>query len=123
MQVKIFHELLDQLFDFIEANFADFRSDIALSKASVNFLKKSNPRLVVEQFMLYVLPYSEYINSCDENFFLNFDKNINDVSSDSLLTGMKIKQVWLSNKITNDHKAYLWYYFQQLLKTGHKVVS
>lgn len=123
LQVKLFNDLLDQLFEFLEVNFSDFKSDLILTRSAVQFIRRSNPRLVVEQFLKYVKPYSKQIFECNEDFFLDFDnlKSSYDLSSDNILLGMRIKNIWLSNEITDRHKAYIWLYFQKLLKAGEKV--
>jgi hypothetical protein len=120
VQIKIFNDLLDQLFNYLETNFKECRSDLVLFKTSIEFIKKSNPRLVVEEFMVAVMPYSDHIFNCNEKFFLDFEKNLSDVSS---MDGLKIKKIWLEKSTTDENKAYLWLYFQKLLKAGQKVIS
>jgi hypothetical protein len=44
------------------------------------------------------------------------------VNSQNLMHGLKIKQLWLDSKTTNEQKAYIWLYFQKLLRTGEKVL-
>jgi hypothetical protein len=122
VHIKIFNDLLDQLFNFLETKFPLFKSDLLLTKSTVEFIRNSNPRLVVEQFMAYALPYEKQIYDCDEDFFLNFEKNVSELSGDNLLVGMKIKNVWLSDSITDHQKAYIWLYFQRLLKAGKSVL-
>ena len=76
INIKIFNELLDQFFDFLEDTFILFKSDIILIKTATEFVRRSNPRLVVEQFMQHVYPHSHKIFACDENYFINFKDNI-----------------------------------------------
>ena len=76
VQIKIFNDILDQFFDYLETNFLIFKSDIILTRSTVDFIRRSNPRLVVEQYMSYVNSYEKYIFNCDEQFFLNFDVNL-----------------------------------------------
>lgn len=121
VQIKIFNDLLDQFFEFLETNFALYKSDIILTKSTTNFIRNSNPRLVVEQFVSIVGPYKKQIFDCDEIFFMEFEKNIK-VSSENLLAGMKIKSMWKSDNITERQRAFIWMYFQKLIKAGLKVV-
>lgn len=125
VQIKVFNDILDQLFEFLETNFVDFKSDVILARSTMEFIRNSNPRLVVEQFMTYVGRYRKYIFDCDENFFLNFDKNLpsKELTVDNLLTGLKIKNIWVSPEITEHQKAYIWLYFQRLLKAGDKILN
>lgn len=124
VQIQIFNDLLNQLFEFLDANFPLFRSDILLTKSTVDLLKKSNPRLVVEQLMKCLNPYRDKIFSCNENFFIDFDKNLSSsrLTTDDILFGIKLRNVWLSSDITDIQKAYIWMYFQKLIKAGDRVL-
>jgi hypothetical protein len=125
VQIKIFNDLLDQMFGYLEASFPDFKSELILTRSTTEFIRNSNPRLVVEQFMGIVLPYKAHIFDCNEDFFLNFEKNVGKktITSDNLLRGMRIKSMWLSPDTTDLQKAYIWRYFQQLIKAGLKVMQ
>lgn len=123
VQIKIFNDLLDQFFDFLETNFKLFKSDIMLTRSSIEFLRKGNPRMVVEQFMQNVAPFKTQIYECDEQFFLDFENNLKQhLDSENMLVGMRIKNMWKSPDITETQKAYIWLYFQKLLKAGEKVI-
>jgi hypothetical protein len=125
VQIKIFNDLLDQMFDFLESNFPFFKSDIILTRSTTEFIRNSNPRLVVEQFMEMVGPYRRQIFDCNEDFFLNFESNISKqvLSHDNLLAGIKIKNMWISSETSHNQKAYIWLYFQKLIKAGEKVIQ
>jgi hypothetical protein len=122
VQIKVFNDILDQFLSFLEINFPLFKSDIMLAKSTTEFIRNSNPRLVVEQFMGIVKPYTKQIFNCNEEFFLDFEKNLS-VSSENLLSGVKIRKMWISDEITETHKAYIWMYFQKLIKAGEKVMQ
>jgi hypothetical protein len=124
VQIKIFNDILDQFLDFLECNFLIFRSDIILIRSTIDFIRRSNPRLVVEQYMSYVSPYERYIFECNEDFFLNFDINLKQIglTSDDILFGSKIRNIWVSSEITDNQKAYIWLYFQKLLRAGKKLM-
>lgn len=124
VQIKIFNDILDQFFDYLEINFPFFKSDVVLTRSTTEFVRKSNPRLVVEQFMGYVLPYQKQIFDCDEDFFLNFQRNLDtsELTKDNIMSGMKIRDMWVSDKITDNQKAHIWLYFQKLIKAGMMVV-
>ena len=123
IQIKIFNDILNQFLDYLEDNFHFFKSDLILIRTTVEFIRSSNPRLVIEQYMSFVGPYSEYIYNCDEDFFLNFDLNLQQLglTTDNILFGSKIRNIWMSSDITDNQKAYIWLYFQKLLKAGEKV--
>jgi hypothetical protein len=123
IQIKIFNDILNQFLDYLEDNFHFFKSDLILIRTTVDFIRSSNPRLVIEQYMSYVGPYSQYIYNCDEDFFLNFDLNLKQLglTTDNILFGSKIRNIWMSSDITDNQKAHIWLYFQKLLKAGEKV--
>jgi len=120
VQIKIFNDILDQFLDYLDENFKFFKSDLILIRNTMEFIRRSNPRLVVEQYMSYVGPYKKYIFNCDEEFFINFDTNLKQIglTSDNIIFGSKIRNIWLSDSITTTQKAYIWLYFQKLLKAG-----
>jgi hypothetical protein len=123
IQIKIFNNILDDLFDYLEDTFPYFKSDIMLTRTTTHLIRSSNPRLVVEQFMEYVGPYSSRIFNCDEDFFLNFEKDQSmqdSLSRDNLLFGMKLRNIWIASETTDMQKASVFLFFQKLLKAGEK---
>lgn len=123
VQIKIFHDLLEQFFVFLEKNFILYRSDIILTKTAIDFVKKSNPRLVVEQYIISIKPYKNELFDCNENFFLDYDKNLelNGLSDHETTLVSKIKDLWQSKDITDNQKAYIWLYLQKLYLSGEKI--
>ena len=122
VQIKIFNDLINQFLDYLDANFRMFKSDILLIKNTIDFVRRSNPRLVVEQFMNYVFPFKTIIFECDEVFFLNFDNLKHILNSDDLMFGTKLRNIWMSPDTTRIQKAYIWSYMQKLLTTGEKII-
>jgi hypothetical protein len=125
IQIKVFNDVMDQFFEYMENEFPYFRSDIVLTKSSIDLLRRSNPRLVVEQFIQYISPYSTQIIECDEDFFLNFEQNMG-LDKDNILYGLKLKSIWLDRanhdpEKTLRQKATIFHYFQKLLKCASKV--
>lgn len=126
IQIKVFNDVMDQFFEYMENEFPYFRSDIVLTKSSIDLLRRSNPRLVVEQFIQYISPYSTQIIECDEDFFLNFEQNMG-LDKDNILYGLKLKSIWLDRanhdpENTLRQKATIFHYFQKLLKCASKVM-
>jgi hypothetical protein len=125
IQIKVFNDILDQFFCYLESEFPFFKSDIILTKSSVDFIRRANPRLVVEQFLKFISPYSNQIMECDEDFFINFESNMV-LNKDHILYGLKIKSMWMESsgqdqEKTLRQKATIFYYFQKLLKSASKV--
>ena len=123
IHVNTFNELLSQFLQFLETNVNSCRSDLILFKTTVDILKRSNPRLVVTNFMDNVIPYKKEIMNCNEIFFLNFEKNLNEdhKSGDNLLQGMKLRKIWTSD-INENCKARIFVYFHKLIKIGEKCI-
>lgn len=121
IHIKVFNDILDQFFDYLETEFLEFKSDIVLTRTGVEFIRKNNPRLVVEQFVSMIEPFKQYIFDCDEDFFLNFNLLDGAVSNENSLLCMKVKKIWVSDNITDNQKAHIWLYFQKLIKAGEKI--
>jgi hypothetical protein len=125
VQIKIFNDILDQLLGFLESNFPLFKSDLILTRSTVDFVRRSNPRLVVERFMHLIVPFKKEIFDCNEDFFLDLD-NLSKSSSEAaenILTGMRIKNMWQSPSTTDPQKAMIWFFFHKLIKAGEKVIQ
>ena len=125
IQIKVFNDVLDQLFEYLESEFPYFRSDIILTKSMIVTIRNSNPRLVVEQFLLYIGPYEKQLKECDEDFFLNFENNIT-LDQENMMFGLKLKSMWLSNlgqdaERTLRQKATVFHMFLKLMKIGKSI--
>ena len=88
-------------------------NDLKTFKKSLEFLKKNNPRKIVEIFKVYVLPYSDQIKNCDEQFFLNetYD-HITEGSEAGFTITTKIKNLW--PELSENNKKTIWKYFDIL---------
>ena len=117
IHIKVFNEILEQFLDYLENEFEDFKSDIILTRSGVEFIRQNNPRLVVEQFVTMIEPFKKQIFDCDEDFFLNFKM----IPNDKAMLCTKVKNIWLSENINTTQKAYIWLYFQKLIKAGEKL--
>ncbi len=121
--IRVFIEILDQFLEFLDNEFPYFKSDIMLTKSSLELMKRSNPRMIVEQFMQYVEPYSQKIFNCDEGFFLNFEQNIDQqLSQDNILFGSKLRNMWTQPETTDKQKGMVFLYFQKLIVAGRRCV-
>jgi hypothetical protein len=116
--IKIFNDILDKFFNYLEDTYPDQISDLILTKSTINMIRMSNPRLIVEQFVNTVGPYSKEIFACNENFFLRFN-NINGIEeSSNFTTALKLREIWLESD--DIKKATIFYYFQKMLKSSDK---
>ncbi len=104
----------EQILNFLNELSALFPEDKALKTFyhTVEFMKKTNPREVMNQFKNYVYPYKDQILKKDENFFLNnsFSDSIqgNHVISEMI----RIKTIWSSGQLTAKDKECIWNYFK-----------
>ena len=122
VHVNTFNELLSQFILFLETNVSSCKSDLILVQTTIDLLKRSNPRLVVTQFMDTIMPYKKEIIDCNESFFLNFEKNMkSDINADNMLQGMKLCKIWTSD-IDQKCKARIFVYFHKLIKIGEKCI-
>jgi hypothetical protein len=122
-QIHIFNNMLDNFLNYLEDTFPYLESDIFLAKNSIVFIRKGNPRLIVEQFKDTILPYSKQINDYDEDFFLNFENNIQ-LDKENFLFGLKLKKMFLDNENPNEskrQKATIFYYLSNLIKISHRI--
>ncbi len=125
IQITTFNNILNNFFDYLEEEFENSRSDIILTRSICNTIRTGNPRLVVEQFLQHVLPYENQIISCDEDFFLNFENNMN-LDNNNILVGLKLKDILLSNTDQDPEailrrKATIFHFFIKLLKIAKTV--
>lgn len=121
--IKVFNDILDQFLEYLETEFEDFRSDIILTRTGVDFIRRSNPRLVVEQFLTMIKDFKTKIFDCDEDFFINFNISGINLTNDNFLLHQKVKKIWLCNSTTIEQKAHIWMYFQKLIKAGEKIAQ
>ena len=123
VNMKVFNEILGTFFEYLESEFPDFKSDIILTRAGVELVKRNNPRLVVERFINMVDPFRKQIARCDEQFFLNFnlDPNHNGLGDENTSLCIKVKNIWLCPTTTDTQKAHIWLYFQKLIKISDKI--
>lgn len=122
--IKIFLDLMREFLDYLSETYPEFKGDLFLTKTSMNLLAKTNPRLVVEQFMSYINPYSTHIDNCNEAFFMNFDNLVtNDTPKDNIMFAVRIKAIWIDKGTTDTDKARIWLYFKKFLKIGKKVTN
>ncbi len=107
---------LDDLEDFLPEE----RANLEYWKIMVDFLKKSNPRLLCEQFTRIVLPYKNRIQQKDYDFFLTF--NFDEVTqNDNYISKIfSLKKIWC-NDFSQDTKDNIHNYVLVLIYLGEKV--
>ena len=77
--------------------------------------------MVVEQYIIHVLPYKKQIYDADEDFFMNLDfKKEYDFDHQQMLQSMKIKDIWAKNKGNKKVKNTVIDYFTLLTHTAEE---
>jgi hypothetical protein len=109
----------EQLLNFLNEISSLFPEDKALKTFcnTVEFIKKTNPRELMNQFKKFVYPYKEQIIKKDESFFL--DNSFNDIVKGTEINGinplaemMRIKTIWVSGQLSPKDKECIWNYFK-----------
>lgn len=104
----------EQLLQFIKELSELFPEDKLLKTFyhSIEFLKKNNPREVMNQFRIAVYPFKTQILEKNEAFFIenNFNNEIKNTSSISEM--LRIKSIWTSGQLTEKDKECIWNYFK-----------
>ena len=92
--------------------------EFGMLKNGISIVKKTNPRIILNQFSEIIIPYKEQLLLRNDSFFIvrNFQDDFATVSSDyiSKVTN-KLKSLWESD-LTDDDKGKIWDYFQSNLK-------
>lgn len=115
----------EQLINFLNELSSLFPEDKMLKTSyhTVEFMKKSNPREIMNLFKKFVYPYKEQILKRDESFFLNNDFS-DSIKSNSTITEMfRIKTLWASGRLTNNDKECVWNYFKVFIYLMDKEYS
>jgi hypothetical protein len=125
-RVKIMVCFNNLLLDFINYIIQQYSStltkdeydNLLFIKSTIETVKYSNPKVILEQLSMYILPYTNEIFSKNESFFLNFEQNnlIQDTEEisrdDCILYGLQLKTKWETSDTYN--KEIIWNYLIQL---------
>ena len=95
--------------------------DIETKKTAMEFIKKTNPRLLANGFKKYVYPYKKKIMEKDEEFFMNnnYDKEVDTSRPDIVKIIMNLKKYW--DEIGEKNRNTIWLYFQVMIKLVEKL--
>lgn len=114
MSVTNLSKFNEQVLNFLNELSSLFPEDKVLKNLyhSVEFMKKANPREIMNQFKNYIYPYKEQILKCDQSFFLNNEFSDSVVQSSSISEMLRIKTIWNSGRLNDDDKDCIWNYFK-----------
>jgi len=81
---------------------------------SVTGINKVNPRMTLDYFKYYVIPYKNLIVARNESFFMeDYDENVG-LNENSIIHGTRLKELW--KVMSNETKEKVWEYFENLIK-------
>lgn len=87
--------------------------DLKIYKAQIESALYLDKRIVIKNFMKYVLPHEKEILAKDEHYFL--DQDVDDYLSQAL----HIKELWKS-KLSDENKEVVWRYFKVLINLAKR---
>ena len=110
----------NQLFLFLDDLITVFPedNDFKTAKTSLELLKKTNPRKILELFRSYVVPYNDLIMNKNEDFFINEDFDHLGGGEKGWVIVSKLKNYW--KEISESNKQTIWKYFEILLLLNNK---
>jgi hypothetical protein len=90
-------------------------------KTQFELLKRVNPKVIMNQFNINIIPFTHKIKMRDESFFIEkdyqeeVDKNVKDESytQHSLDQILNLKEIWKS--LSDNNKSIIWDYFNVLV--------
>ncbi len=116
--IKAFVSLLDKFLGDIEQAFPGER-EIKMTRTSLKMATSVNPRMVIEEFVSYISPYSEQLFNKDHHFFMDISNF--DLDKSTLMKGLKI--IDLLKDTTDENREIIFKYMQNLYKLGLKIVK
>ena len=111
--VSAFIQVMEQFLDELTQTFPEQRA-LKKYKATVDVMRKANPRKVMDVFMESAGQFQDKIMAMDESFFLE-----NDIG---FLDALEIKK-WWTPELSNTTKSSIWQFLQYLLVTGGATVT
>ncbi len=113
--IKLFYSTFDSFLEFLNSHFKFCRGDLILLKNSIIISKNTNPKIFIDEYMKIMIPYHKHIKECNDDFIIKGDFD-NDILT-------KIRDVWISGRISVRQKAYIWYYLTNLFNLGFTIIS
>ena len=110
--VSAFNDMLEQFLTELMGTFPEEKS-IKKYHAGFDVLRKSNPKKVVEGFMLTIGPVTQKIMNKDESIL---DDNL------EILDELSIKKHW-NDGISDNTKGAIWQYLQTLYMLGTTITA
>lgn len=128
----------EQIVAFLTELCAMFPEEKQLSVAlnAVCFVKRTNPREILNQFKTHVYPYKEVILARNEGFFLGLElddlpkeqmeqiRSITRMDNSNIMTHiLRIKDIWQSGRLSKGDKDAIWAYFRVFFHLADKEIA
>jgi len=111
--LKVFTNLINEFLLELTQIFPE-ETNLQCYYLSVTGINKVNPRITLDYFKYYVIPYRNLIAERNESFFLDdYDENVG-LSKNSIVQATKLKDLW--KVMSNETKEKVWEYFENLIK-------
>lgn len=99
-----------------------YNKDIALNKTAIELLISTNPRILYNAFVTYVMPYKNQIMERDDAFFLNETIRSTDAVNRQVVKTLTIlRNSW--SKLTESTQNNVWLYFAVLINLCERVMA
>lgn len=121
--LKVFTNLLDEFLSQLSLVFPD-EQDLKRYHRNAQTLIQMNPRLVLNLFQTYVLPYRQQITCRDETFFMTKDYSAEEEQINSYCNGkdmikaIRLKALW--QVMSDNTKEITWDYMNKLIQAAEK---
>jgi len=99
-----------------------YNHEVSVNKTTIELLIRTNPRLVLNAFNTYILPFKQQIIDCDDNFFLSSEINETESINKQLVGTLNILRNYWSS-LTDSTKKSVWLYFAVLIKLSERISS
>ena len=111
MSVKqVFIQQIDNFVNELCTIFPD-SNEILMFREKYNLIRYANSKLVVEYFILYILPHKKKIINQEESFFLEGGGQEEIKDNSGLKFRDSIKSLWIS-EMSDENKEIIWKYFK-----------
>lgn len=111
------HNLIIELYEVLPYN-----RDISLNKTAIELLISTNPRILYNAFITYVMPYKNQIMERDDAFFFNETIRSTDAVNRQVVKTLTIlRNSW--SKLTESTQNNVWLYFAVLINLCERVMA
>lgn len=118
-------QFIENLSEVVHNQFPEWSSHLNMAKERFDMLRKVNPRVIMEAYLIYVYPYKERIMNRDEKYFLEHDyaKEISEsgIEQADLVDVLHIKRIWVDFE-NEQIKDTIWKYFQVLVLLSERYI-